>query len=92
MTRYATWRGTRAFPPPTPGRARSPGVCGSRPVRKLIDSGAVAADLDRLERDRREDGGWAVDFPSYSAAAALEWRGWTTVNAVAALRLNGRWS
>ncbi|WP_306370555.1 hypothetical protein [Nocardiopsis sp. CC223A] len=61
-----------------------------RPIREHLDAGAVAADLDRLERGQRPDGGWTVDFTSHSPAAALEWRGYTTVSAVAALRANGR--
>lgn len=61
-----------------------------RPVRALLDPDAVAADLDRLERGQLDDGGWTVDFSSYSEAAALEWRGHATVGAVAVLRMNGR--
>lgn len=61
-----------------------------RPVRELVDDRAVAADLDRLENGQQPDGGWTVDFTSYSQAAALEWRGYATVSAVAVLRANGR--
>ncbi|MFE0026042.1 hypothetical protein [Amycolatopsis sp. NPDC059021] len=61
-----------------------------RPVRDLLDPQAVSDDLDRLERGQRQDGGWAVDFTSYSAAAALEWRGHATVKAISVLRSNGR--
>lgn len=60
------------------------------PVRALVDDAAVSADLDRLETGQRSDGGWAVDFTSHSAAAALEWRGYATVTAVATLLANGR--
>ena len=61
-----------------------------RPIRKLLDSQAISDDLDRLERAQLADGGWPVDFTSYSDAAALEWRGHATVTAVAVLRGNGR--
>ncbi|MEU9804478.1 hypothetical protein [Mycobacterium sp. NPDC050853] len=61
-----------------------------RPIRDLLDSHAITADLDRLEHAQHDDGGWAVDFSSYSAAAMLEWRGYKTVGAVAILRANGR--
>lgn len=61
-----------------------------RPVRDLIDSRAVSQDLSRLEQGQLQDGGWAVDFTSYSDAASLEWRGYATVGAVATLSLNGR--
>jgi hypothetical protein len=61
-----------------------------RPLRELLDAGAVSNDLDRLEEAQLPDGGWPVDFTSYSDAATLEWRGHATVRAVATLRLNGR--
>ncbi|MCX5400339.1 hypothetical protein [Streptomyces sp. NBC_00102] len=61
-----------------------------RPIRGLLDPKAVSDDLDRLELGQRQDGGWVVDFTSYSAAASLEWRGHTTVDAVTVLRMNGR--
>ncbi|MEU7579866.1 hypothetical protein AB0B50_19950 [Streptomyces sp. NPDC041068] len=61
-----------------------------RPIRDLLDPRAVEADLDRLERGQLQDGGWAVDFTNYSAAASLERRGYATVGAVAVLRRNNR--
>jgi hypothetical protein len=60
-----------------------------RPARTLLDEGAVAADLERLAREQEEDGGWSVDFQSYSPAAALEWRGYATVRALSVLRRHG---
>ncbi len=59
-----------------------------RPARTLLDEAAVAADLERLAADQAEDGGWSVDFQSYSPAAALEWRGYATVRALSILRDN----
>ncbi|WP_206045815.1 hypothetical protein [Nocardia mangyaensis] len=61
-----------------------------RPIRDYFTTDAVETDLDRLERGQQPDGGWAVDFTSYSAIAALEWRGYATVRAVTTLRRNGR--
>lgn len=61
-----------------------------RPVRSLVTEAAVIADLDRLENAQQPDGGWPVDFNSYSAAAALEWRGRATVAALSVLRAHGR--
>jgi hypothetical protein len=54
-------------------------------VRQLLAHDAVTADLDRLAKGQDPDGGWTVDFSSSSPAATLEWRGYTTVSAVAVL-------
>ena len=59
-----------------------------RPARSLLDEEAVMADLDRLADEQRPDGGWTVDFQSYSPAAELEWRGYATVRALTILRDN----
>ena len=48
----------------------------------------MRADLARLAAGQRPDGGWTVDFPSYSPIVALEWRGYTIVAAVRTLRAN----
>ena len=40
------------------------------------------------EDQGRLDGGWVVDFGSFSPIAALEWRGYATVRAVEILRTN----
>lgn len=60
-----------------------------RPARSLFTRKAVDDDLRRLAEGQREDGGWRVDFASYSPAAGLEWRGQATVHAVSVLRRNG---
>lgn len=62
----------------------APGPDG--PVRGLFTDDVIAADLDRLARLQQPDGGWTVDFTSYSPAAALEWRAYTTVRAVEVLQ------
>jgi hypothetical protein len=59
-----------------------------RPARTTLDEAAVAADLERLAGEQDEDGGWSVDFQSYSPAAALDWRGYATVRALSVLRDN----
>ena len=59
-----------------------------RPARSLIDEDAVAADLDRLASEQQTDGGWTVDYQSYSPQAALEWRGYVTVRSLVTLRGN----
>jgi hypothetical protein len=59
------------------------------PSRASFSAEAVATDLGRLAGGQRPDGGWTVDYPTYSPAAALEWRGYVTVQAVAVLRAAG---
>jgi hypothetical protein len=59
------------------------------PARSLFGPGVVEAELERLADAQQPDGGWPVDFASYSAAATLEWRGHRTVQALLLLRANG---
>ena len=59
------------------------------PARSLFGPGVVEAELERLAAAQQPDGGWRVDFDSYSPAATLEWRGHRTVNALVLLRANG---
>lgn len=59
------------------------------PSRELFSAGVLEADLRRLAASQQQDGGWPVDFASYSPAAHLEWRGYATVQAVWILRGNG---
>jgi hypothetical protein len=61
-----------------------------RPIRDLFDPQTIESDLDRLESEQHEDGGWDVDWMHWSPAGGLEWRGWATVRAVRILRANGR--
>jgi hypothetical protein len=56
-----------------------------RPLRALFSPATIAADRARLAAAQQEDGGWRVDFRSYSPAGALEWRGHMTVRAVGIL-------
>ena len=58
-----------------------------RRSRRLFD---VQSDLDALERAQQDDGGWRVAWPDWNAAAAVEWRGVATVNALTLLRANDR--
>jgi hypothetical protein len=58
------------------------------PSRRLLDPGAVTADLRRLADGQRDDGGWTVDYLPISPAGSLDWRGYATVKAIATLRRN----
>jgi hypothetical protein len=59
------------------------------PARELFAPGVVDAELERLAAGQQPDGGWTVDFASFSPAAGLEWRGHRTVQALVLLRANG---
>ncbi|MEU9831638.1 hypothetical protein AB0D67_08845 [Streptosporangium sp. NPDC048047] len=61
-----------------------------RPARALFTQEVIDADLDRLAGLQRDDGGWTVDYATISPAGALDWRGYTTVQAMDVLRRNGR--
>lgn len=54
----------------------------NRPIRRLIASDVIAADLERLAGAQQADGGWPIDWATSSAAATLEWRGYETVRAL----------
>jgi hypothetical protein len=59
-------------------------------ARAAFDDAIVQAHLDRLAAGQREDGGWTFNWPAWSAAAELDWRGSVTVDALVVLRANGR--
>jgi hypothetical protein len=59
-----------------------------RPARELFSPQVVSAELERLAEQQRDDGGWEVDFASYSPAGSLEWRGHATVRALTILQQN----
>lgn len=59
------------------------------PTRALFDASVIESELSALAARQHGDGGWAVDFDSYSPVAALEWRGHATVQAVWLLKRNG---
>lgn len=60
------------------------------PASVLLAPGVIDAELDRLAAGQQPDGGWTVDFASYSPAAAPEWRGYATVGAILTLQRAGR--
>jgi hypothetical protein len=60
----------------------------NRPVRALFRADLISAELERLAEQQEDDGGWTVDFRSYSPMAALEWRGYATVKAALILTRN----
>ena len=59
------------------------------PAREHFSAEVITTDLERLADAQEDDGGWTVDYASYSPAAELEWRGHATVRAVTTLKKNG---
>jgi hypothetical protein len=80
----------------TPGYGLSPlhlaPEAGSR-WRGLFTDAQIGAHLDRLEQRQQPDGGWPITWEPPSEAAALEWRGIVTLQALRTLtsyrRLDG---
>jgi hypothetical protein len=82
-----------ALDPEAPGEVH--GVLSFAPepdslARALFDDTIVQAHLDYLAQGQKEDGGWTFNWPAWSPAAELDWRGFLTVDALRVLRANGR--
>jgi hypothetical protein len=58
--------------------------------RALFTDAQINAHLDRLKRDQQPDGGWPISWEPPSEAAACEWRGIVTLNALRTLTSYGR--
>ena len=81
-----------ALDPEAPGEVH--GVLDFAPepdslARSLFDDVTVKAHLDHLAQAQRDDGGWTFNWPTWSPAAELDWRGFLTVDALRVLRANG---
>jgi hypothetical protein len=60
------------------------------PSRALFSEAQISAELDRLEQEQLDDGGWDFHFLHWSPGQAVEWRGMVTLGALQSLRLHGR--
>jgi len=58
--------------------------------RQLFDDKTIDGHLDHLAAGQQQDGGWTFNWFQWSPAAATDWRGFMTVEALSALRTNGR--
>ena len=58
--------------------------------RQLFDAATIGAHLDHLAESQQDDGGWMFNWLAWSPAAAADWRGHLTVEAIGTLRANGR--
>jgi hypothetical protein len=71
----------------------SPLTLSQRPdgrSRALFSTDQIDADLDRLEHQQQDDGGWTFDWLAWSPAQAAEWRGAVTLRALTTLAAHGR--
>jgi hypothetical protein len=85
--------GLVALDPEASGEAHSPLAFAPLPSsigRALFAEETIEAHLDHLAGAQGEDGGWMFNWPSWSAAAEADWRGFLTVDALRVLRANGR--
>ena len=60
------------------------------PSRALFTAEQIERDLDRLESEQQDDGGWDFDFLHWSPGQAVEWRGAITLHSLHTLQANGR--
>ncbi len=58
--------------------------------RALFTDDVITRELDRLEAGQQNDGGWTFTWSAWNPAAAWEWRGVVTVQALRTLRAHGR--
>jgi hypothetical protein len=86
-------RGLVTLDPDAPGEVHGPLDFAPLPdsiARGLFDEPTIDAHLDHLAGAQQDDGGWVFNWPSWSAAAEADWRGFLTVDALRVLRANGR--
>lgn len=59
-------------------------------ARPLFDDDLIARNLDHLEGEQQDDGGWPIAWAPPGRAAVSEWRGVVTLRALKVLRAYGR--
>jgi hypothetical protein len=82
-----------ALSPTTADDTHSPLAFAPRPqslARRLFSDEVIEAHLDALAAAQQEDGGWPINWLAWNPAAALEWRGAVTIEALTTLRAYGR--
>lgn len=59
-------------------------------ARRLFSDAVIETHLDALVAAQQEDGGWPINWYAWTPAAAQEWRGCVTIDALQTLRAYGR--
>ena len=59
-------------------------------ARRLFSDEVIEAHLDALASAQQADGGWQFNWLAWNPAAALEWRGIVTIEALVTLRAYGQ--
>ena len=86
-------QGLVTLDPAAPGEIHTPLDFAPLPgslARRLFRPDVIEAHLDHLAAAQQDDGGWMFNWPAWSPAAAADWRGSITVDALRLLRGNGR--
>jgi hypothetical protein len=86
-------QGLVTLDPAAPGEIHTPLDFAPLPgslARRLFRPEVIEAHLDHLAAAQQDDGGWTFNWPAWSPAAAADWRGSITVDALRLLRGNGR--
>jgi hypothetical protein len=58
--------------------------------RRLFTAEQIEADLDALEKEQQDDGGWTFDWAAWCPGQEVDWRGRLTVDALRTLARHGR--
>ena len=85
--------GSVRVPGGTEDERLTPLVLSERPggrSRALFTAAQIEDDLDALEREQQDDGGWTFDWLAWSDGVTVEWRGALTLRALAVLSSHGR--
>ncbi len=82
-----------ALTPTTQDETHTPLNFAPRPqslAYRLFSDEVIETHLDALASAQQEDGGWQFNWLAWNPAAALEWRGVVTIEALIMLRAYGR--
>jgi hypothetical protein len=59
-------------------------------ARGWFDDNLIETHLDALVDAQRDDGGWSINWPTWTPISGLEWRAWQTIQHLKTLRAYDR--